>query len=165
MLKKALGCVLCLGIIVPLTVTAKDDKVNDSLVQFQGGIGSQPLRSGGTPNLVQGLNPGGAPWVIEGLGAEVKLDGRIAVVGRGLLLGGGNAIGTAAGQSVRARLFCGGVAHDTALVPLEANGDFHINDVLTPAVVAPCLTPTLLIVNTGGSWFAAGIPKLKSTDQ
>jgi hypothetical protein len=98
------------------------------------------------------------------------VDGRISVDGRGLLLGGGDAIGTNAGQSVRARLFCGPAAtatvHQTGLVPLEANGDFRIDDVLQPVAPTtaatppdPCTTPVLLIINTGGSWFAAGIVK------
>ena len=164
MLKKTLGCVLCLGIVVPLTAVAGDDKVENSLVQFEGAIGSQPLRAGGAPNLVQGISPGGAPWVIENLRADVKLDGKISVAGRGLLVGGGNRIGTNVGQSVRARLFCGNIAHDTGLVPLDASGDFQIRDTLVPVPVAPCDAPTLLIVNTGGSWFAAGIPKLKNDD-
>jgi hypothetical protein len=161
MLKKALSCALFLGVIVPLTAAA--DREN-SLVRFEGGIGSQPLRAGGAANLVQGISPGGAPWVISRLSATVKTDGRISVNGRGLLLGGGNGIGTNAGQSVRARLICGGIFHDSGLVPLEADGDFEIDDVLVPVPPNPCLNPVLLAVSTGGSWFAAGIPKLKSPD-
>jgi hypothetical protein len=61
---------------------------------------------------------------------------------------------------VLARLFCGGVAHNSGLVPLEPNGDFEIDDVLTPVPPDPCPTPILLIVSGGGNWFAAGIPKL-----
>jgi hypothetical protein len=77
------------------------------------------------------------------------------------VLAGGSNIGTGGGQSVRARLFCGGVQHDTALVPLEADGDFRIEDVLVPNPPAVCATPVLLIVSGGGSWFAAGIPRQK----
>lgn len=165
MLKKTLASALFLGALAPLSAFAdKDDKVDDSLVRFEGGIGSQPLRAGGTPNLVQGLNPGGAPWIIAKLNANVKLDGSISVSGKGLLLGGGNGIGTTGNQSVRARLFCGTVSHDSALVRLAPNGDFKINDVLVPVPVAPCATPILLILNPGNAWFAAGIPKLDSDD-
>lgn len=165
MLKKTLACALFLGALAPLSALAdKDDKVDNSLVRFEGGIGSQPLRAGGTPNLVQGLNPGGAPWIIAKLNANVKLDGTISVSGKGLLLGGGNGIGTTANQSVRARLFCGTVSHDSALVALAPNGDFKINDVLVPVPVAPCATPILLILNPNNSWFAAGIPNLDSDD-
>jgi hypothetical protein len=42
--------------------------------------------------------------VIERLTAKVKLDGRINVEGRDLVLGGGPSIGTSGGQSARATL-------------------------------------------------------------
>ena len=48
-------------------------------------------------------------------------------------------------------------------VPLEANGDFRINDTLT-SVPLDCPSPVLLIRNTGGVWFAAGIPQLGDDD-
>lgn len=154
MMRKVLGCLLFLGIVIPLPVAAQT-----SLVRFEGGIGSQPLRSGPAVNVVQGINPGGVPWVISRLSVDVKLDGRISVDGRGLLLAGGNGIGTNGGQSVRARLFCGGVAFDSDQVPLEPNGDFRIESLLTANPGFPCTNPTLLIVSSGGNWFAAGIPK------
>ena len=132
-----------------------------SVARFEGGIGSQPLRAGGTPNLVFGAAPGGVPWVISQLSADVKSDGRISVAGRGLLVGGGNGIGTNANQSVHARLLCNGIPFEThALVPLEADGDFRIDDTLVPPPPANCAPATLLIINGSGSWFAAGIPKL-----
>jgi hypothetical protein len=131
----------------------------DSIARFEGGIGSQPLRSGGTPNIVHNTNPGGIPWVISGLSAEVKTDGRISVVGRGLLLAGGNGVGTTGGQSVKARLICNGVASDTAVTPLEEDGAFRIDEVLLPVPPNPCSPAVLLIVSGGGNWFAAGIPK------
>jgi hypothetical protein len=88
-------------------------------------------------------------------------------VGRGLLLASGNGIGTNAGQSVHATLFCGtGAAttsHNSTLagVALEADGDFRIDDFLSPAQPTPCDSPVLLIRNVGGLWFAAGIPKVQ----
>ena len=134
----------------------------NSLARFEGGIGSQPLRAGGLVNDVLGVNPGGRPWVISRLSAEVKTDGRVSIDGRGLLLAGGNGIGTTGNQSVRARLFCGGVSsvsYDSELVPLDPAGDFRIEGELSAVPPSPCASPVLLIVNTGGAWFAAGIPK------
>jgi hypothetical protein len=133
---------------------------SDALVRFDDGIGVQPLKAGPAPNTVLGVNPGGFPWVISRLRADVGADGSISVDGRGLLLAGGNGVGTTGGQSVRARLFCAGVAAgDSDLVPLDASGDFRINGMLNQTPPNPCNAPVLLIVNAGGAWFAAGIPK------
>lgn len=83
-------------------------------------------------NDVFGVSPGGRPWVISRLDADVR-GRRIRVEGRGLILAGGNNIGTSgSGQTVQARLNCGGVPHNSALVPLELDGDFRIDSALTP---------------------------------
>lgn len=140
-----------------LAMAAASATAAEPLVRFDGGIGSQPLAAAGA-NLVLGVNPGGLPWVIDRLRADVGVDARISVDGRGLLLAGGNNIGTPGGQSVRARLFCAGVPHDSELVPLDARGDFRIQGFLNPFPPAPCNNPVLLIVSGSGRWFAAGIP-------
>ena len=148
------ACLLSLATLVSLAASAAEP-----LVRFEDGIGAQPLRSGPAPNVVQGVNPGGLPWVISRLSADVSTDGQIRVDGRGLLLAGGNNIATPGGQSVRARLICAGVPHDSDLVPLDARGDFRITGFLNPFPPSPCNSPVLLIVSGGGNWFAAGIPK------
>src|SRR5258706_347718 len=53
------------------------------------------------------------------------------------------------------------VERNTNPVPLAANGDFKIDDVLSPPPPpSSCATPVLLIRNAGnGNWFAAGIQK------
>src|SRR5690349_1657174 len=139
-------------------------KADDRLARFEGGIGVVPARAGGVANTVRGTGPGGQPWVISRLSADIRVDGRISVDGRGLLLAGGDNIGFNGGQTVRARLFCGNTAFDSdEAVPLEPNGDFRIEGSLG-AVPTPCDRPVLLIINvpaTGApAWFAAGIPKL-----
>jgi hypothetical protein len=134
----------------------------EPLVRFEGGIGSQPLRSGPNVNTVFDVNPGGLPWVISSLSADVGSDGKVNIDGRGLLVAGGNGIGTTLGQRVRARLYCAGVPHNTDVdnpVLLEPNGDFRINGFLTPTPPSVCSNPVLLILNAGGAWFAAGILK------
>jgi hypothetical protein len=148
-------CLLSFAMLAPLAASAAE-----SVARFEDGIGSQPLRSGPAPNLAFGLSPGGLPWVISRLSADVRADGGIQVDGRGLLLAGGNGIGTNGGQSVLARLFCNGVASgDSELVALDERGDFRIGGALSSTPPSPCLTPALLIVSGGGNWFAAGIPK------
>jgi hypothetical protein len=92
---------------------------DDTLVRFRGGIGDIPVANVAgtvnpdgtfpsvTRNIVRGVNPAGQIWVISALRADVKVDGRIRVDGRGLLLGGGNGIGTNGNASVFATLICG----------------------------------------------------------
>jgi hypothetical protein len=136
---------------------------DETVVRFKGGIGVIPVSAPTTPNTVRDVPPAGQPWVIEDLRAEIKTDGSIKVDGRGLLLAGGNRIGTNANARVFATLFCGTVEHSTTLtgVALEVDGDFRIDDMLTPVPPAECATPVLLIrTANGGGWFAAGIPKL-----
>ena len=124
---------------------------DDKLVRFKGAIGDIPVANvAGNPNpdgsfsdvirnIVRGVNPAGQIWVISDFRADVKVDGRIRVDGRGLLLGGGDTIGTNGNASVFATLICEAVApftqHSTDLagVPLAANGDFRIDDVLVPS--------------------------------
>jgi hypothetical protein len=159
----ALGFVL----FVPLVVRA-----DNLLVRIRGGIGVDPVSgiSSGSPlaNTVCGVTPGGVPWRIARLRAEVSADGHINVDGRGLLLAGGNAIATNGGQSVRAELFCNtstsscgkGFVTSVGGVALDADGDFKIDDTLSPTPLPDtCATPVLLIISaTNGHWFAAGIP-------
>jgi hypothetical protein len=152
---------------------------DDTLVRFKGAIGDIPVANvAGTPNpdgsfpdvirnIVRGVNPAGQIWVISDFTADVKVDGRIRVDGRGLLLGGGNTIGTNGNASVFATLICEATPPFTQFstnitgVPLAANGDFRIDDVLMPTPPAECGSPVLLIrVTPSGAWFAAGIPKL-----
>lgn len=133
---------------------------DQSLARFDGGIGATPLRSGGTPNQVQGVNAGGLPWVIASLKANVQVDGHIRVDGRGLLFAGGNNVGRSGNVGVRARLYCDSAAHDSGTVALDSDGDFTIEGDLTPLPPLACGNPTLLILNGAGSaWFAAGIPR------
>ncbi len=152
-----------------------DDTYLTPTLRFKGGIGVIPVTgvaANGTVNLnlVRGVSPG-APWRIADLEAAISSDGHIRVIGHGLLLASGNGIGTNAGQSVHATLFCGPAATATAHsstpagVALEADGDFRIDDFLSPAPPTPCDTPVLLIRNAGGLWFAAGIPKLQDEDR
>ena len=161
---------LVISIAAPFSASADDD--SRSLAKFKGGIGVIPVSSAPGPaptaavvnrNIVRGVQPPGQIWVIEDLRGDVKADGSIRVDGRGLLLGGGNAIGGNANQSVRATLICEAAApftlHDTNTVPLEPNGDFRIDDTLNPPPPAVCDSPVLLIRNPAGAWFAAGIPK------
>ena len=164
--KAALACLV--SVILSSALVAADH----TLVRFDGGIGVIPVSNvtvtnGVTTvsrNTVRGINSPGQIWVIRRLKADIDTDGRIKVDGRGLLLGGGNNIGLNANQSVLATLICDTAGTQlfttTTPVPLAANGDFEIDDTLSPVPTA-CASPVLLIRNgTGAVWFAAGILKL-----
>ena len=156
-----------LASVLALLVTSSA-MAHDIIVKFKGGIGVIPVSSimAGAPvaNIVQGIQPPGEPWVIRALSAEVKQDGRIHVEGRGLLLAGGNGIGTNGGQKVFATLICGTALFSTPVanaVPLAADGDFTIDAVLSPVPPLDCDNQILLIRSAaipGNPWFAAGIP-------
>jgi hypothetical protein len=159
--------------LAPLSAVA-----DELLVKFDGGIGVDPVSTATTPNIVRGVQPPGLAWAIADLKAEVMVDGRIKADGRGLVFAGGNTIGTAlavtptggttASLKVFATLICENVPTfvqrntNLAGVPLAANGDFTIDDVLSPPPPrSSCATPVLLIRSTTGglNWFAAGIQK------
>jgi len=173
-MKTAAFLALALVALIPLPIVA-----DDALVRFEGGIGVHPVSNiagtvnadGSFPNVtrnvVRGVNPAGQLWVIADLRAKVKADGSIRVDGRGLLLAGGNALGTNANASVFATLICETASPfvesntDATGVPLEPNGDFRIDDILSPAPNG-CASPALLIRSAGNrTWFAAGIQKLE----
>jgi hypothetical protein len=163
---------LRLGLVLALSVLGLNSisSAQSTALRFQGGIGVVNV-IGQNPdltiklNVVRGVTPA-APWVIGALTANITSDGHISVVGRGLLLSASDGIGTNVGASVHATLFCGpatsATASDEPGVPLDAAGNFTINDVLTPVPEFPCESPVLLIRSGAapgqGVWFAAGIP-------
>jgi hypothetical protein len=158
-----LGTSLAIGSAVFVMVAIAQSALAQNLVRFSGGVGVIPTGSANT--TVRGVAAAGQIWTIRDLAADVKQDGSIRLDGRGLLLASGNAVGSNANASVIATLFCandGNIQHSSNLagVPLEVNGDFRIDDTLSPAPPNQCTSPVLLIRSAGsGSWFAAGIPR------
>ena len=161
--------------LVALSFTGIASAQDDGNLKFKSGIGVIPVTGVNAAtgavnlNVVRGVNPAG-PWRIADLNATVEPNGHIVVKGKGLLLAAGNGIGTNAGASVHATLFCGAAASASAFdetgVALQSNGDFVIDDFLTGNGPLPsvCEKPVLLIRNGAvagqGVWFAAGIQKL-----
>ena len=174
----ALACTMAFGALFPSPAAA-----DDASVKFRGGIGVIPVSSvincpaacvTSTPltppvtvnlNIVRGVPPAGQIWVIDQLDAKVSVNGSIKVDGKGLVLAGGNNAGRPPpGVSVIATLICSAAAPftqfstSTAGVMLSPNGDFKINDTLSPFPPNPCASPMLLIRNAANlTWFAVGI--------
>jgi hypothetical protein len=141
----------------------------ETVAKFEGAIGVDPVAgispTNGLPvvNTVRGVTPGGRPWVIARFKGDIKDNGMLSIKGEGLLFAGGDSIGTIGPiQTVTATLFCGAQAFDTASVPLEPNGGFRIEGMLSAVPPNPCTPAVLLIRNAAGgvpgAWFAAGIP-------
>ena len=135
---------------------------NNVLFKFDGGVGVQPFRSAaGAPalNVVAGVNPGGAPWLIRSFDAVIKKNGDVRAHGEGVLLAGADGIGTRAGpRQVVLSLFCrnapvppavAGTVQTTPFnsepVDLDEDGDFDVRGKLTDATGA---TPPLTCGDT-----------------
>ncbi len=114
-------------------------------------------------NTVGNIGGGGQPWSTLGGHASVDLSAsRVEFEVRGLVLAGGNTIGTPDGiVQVKGTLLCdpGGanLAIDTALVSLGATGDAEFSGA-APTIPTTC-TPTnvvFLIRIAAGRWIANG---------
>jgi hypothetical protein len=133
------------------TAVAGDDPT--IVFRFTGATGDQPFRNqGGVPvlNVVAGVTPGGTPWDMTRFEAIVKSNGEIKAEGRGVLLLGGDGIGTRAGpRQVILSLFCRGPftapavagpvvqnAFNSPTVVLNVDGDFSVKGLLTDATGA-----------------------------
>lgn len=183
--KNALSAVVRLVIALLAVVPSLAWADDNTLVRFEGGIGVDavsnapgpgPIAMQVTRNIVRGVQPAGQLWAIAEFSAEVAVDGHIRAEGRGLVFAGGDTIGTAivpggtASLRVFATLICENVPpfveRNTRPVPLAANGDFQIDDVLTPPPPpSACATPALLIRNAGNqAWFSAGIQNFEDDD-
>ena len=184
--KVASAVVLATVVLAPPSAIAEN-----LLVTFDGAIGAIPVSSGvGTNptattvnrNIVRGVQAPNTPWAIADFQADLTVDGHITATGKGLVFAGGDTIGTANGTpasggstviNVFATLICENTApftqRNTSLqgVPLAPNGDFQIDDVVSPSPPAPsaCATPVLLIRNAANqNFFAAGIEKFNTQD-
>ncbi len=122
-------------------------KSRDILFLFDGSIGAQVFRSaGGTPtlNTVAGVNPGGIPWGMTSFRAIVRNTGEIHARGTGVLLLGGDNIGTRGGpRQVILSLFCRNAPvppavagslqttpFNSAPIDLDEDGDFQLRGTL-----------------------------------
>ena len=119
---------------------------------------------------------GGAPWHTSRGSAEVNLTtGDLRFTVEGLVLAGGNSIGTPDGvTSVKGTLVCDttGVNSadsalvDTSLVTLDAQGNAKFKGNLGSLPVACTSQPSIafLIRTSSGAWIASGMVRVTETD-
>jgi len=110
-------------------------------------------------NVVDGISGGGQPW--STLGGEASVDlrrGEIEFEVRGLVLAGGNSIGTpGAVVSVAATVVCGvGVSVATPQVPLSAQGDAQFEGLVALPPGCNGTNIGFLLTAPNGQWIANG---------
>ena len=115
-------------------------------------------------NIVGGITGGGQPWSTHEGAVLVELDsGFVEFEVRGLVLAGGNTIGTpCAVTQVKGTLVCGpGSASptviDTALVPLSPQGNAEFSGSFSSSTAGCSPTDVAFLIRVGaGAWIGNG---------
>ena len=119
-------------------------------------------------NMVGGITGGGQPWSTREGEVLVQLDsGFVVFEVRGLVLAGGNTIGTpGAVTQVKGTLVCGPgsaspVVIDTPLVPLDPQGNADFSGSFSSSTAACSPTDVAFLIRTaGGAWIGNGSVRL-----
>ena len=119
-------------------------------------------------NMVGGINGGGQPWSTREGEVLVDLDtGLVVFEVRGLVLAGGNAIGTPGPvNQIKGTLVCGpGSASptviDTPLVPLSPQGNAQFDGSFSSSTGGCSPTDVAFLIRTaGGAWIGNGSVKI-----
>jgi hypothetical protein len=158
LLTTAFGAVL-------LTAIASPSQADDSgLVRWKKIIGIEQAGNvvGNPPNTVTG---GGQPWSTLDGEVEVSLsDGGVEFDVRGLVLAGGNSIGTPDGvTTVKGTLVCGLMAGETTTVidtnpvPLSAQGNAHFSGSFNSSTAGCSATDVAFLIRAAsGAWIGNG---------
>ena len=182
------------AMLVILALTVSGAQIINGAVRIPGGGSSGPIRAGEMVaewrqivGILQAGNKvgsgtgqvtgGGQPWTATGGSAQVDLStGQLQFQVRGLVLAGGNAIGTPDNVTmIKGTLVCDttGTANgnstlvDTPLVPLSAQGDSKFRGDVGPLPLVCINEPNLafLVRTAGGAWIANGaVRSLESED-
>ena len=123
-------------------------------------------------NLVGNIGGGGQPWsTLSGRARADLATGRVDFEVEGLVLAGGNTIGTpGAVNQVKGTLVCivgtTTVALDTPLVPLSAQGNAEFSGSVGPVPSACTSSNVAFLVRIAADrWIANGAVRSSSTDQ
>lgn len=119
-------------------------------------------------NVVGGITGGGQPWSTHEGQALVRLDsGFVEFEVRGLVLAGGNTIGTpGAVNQVKGTLVCGPgsaspVVVDTPLVPLSAQGNAEFFGSFSSSTAGCSATDVAFLIRvSAGAWIGNGAIRL-----
>ena len=147
-----------LALIATVGASAHDGKGSDDH-DGKAGAANAAFSSSLAPSLptdpaIDGVNPGGVPWVIDRGTARLQANGRFRVEIEGLVIPvahGTFPAGTARPvMTVSASVVCaGGASATTKTVPISADGDARIDD--TVDLPSTCLAPVVLVHPNGGA--------------
>ena len=154
LMKKVCSFVLCLLLASPV-VSSADDRILrfDTMVGVTG-----PFR--GAANPIRGVNGGGAAWALEEAKGELRLDGRLEIEVKGLVV-----VNTGVNPQPNFRAIVSCLTIDaagnavtsnvtTGQFPATPTGDSEIETVVV--LPSPCIAPIVFVTNANGtSWFAA----------
>jgi hypothetical protein len=111
-------------------------------------VGSLP-----TDPAINGVTPGGAPWVIDRGKVRLRADGRLRLRVEGLVIPPPRGTNTAGGvTTITASVFCAGAttaAATSGAVALTQSGDARIDQRLT--LSGACLAPVVLVHPNGAA--------------
>jgi hypothetical protein len=163
MMVKRLVWLLCALLLVPVAGRAADD--SGKILDFDTMTGVVRPFTGAT-NKIRDIAGGGIPWVLTSAKGKLRVDGRIEVRVRGLVLAEGTRAGTNPVAEFKAIVSCLTVGQDeagaavvatvnrsTATFPASVTGDADIDDVVS--LPSPCIAPIVFVTSPTGSWFSA----------
>ncbi len=139
-----------------------------TILEFNSMVGV-PRPYTGSANAIRGINGGGLPWVIGSGSGELKVNGKIEVKVRGLVIDPTDPAAIASGRAgtnpsptFKAVVSC--LSKDASGAAITINvatrefaatptGNSSIED--TVALPHPCIAPIVFVTSPTGAWFAA----------
>jgi hypothetical protein len=119
----------------------------------------------GATNAIRGVPGGGRPWVISYAQGELKSNGKIELIVRGLVIDPSEPIaaaGTNPSSSFKIVVSCLSKDATGAATTVNVSSPLFPADTMGNAMVetmvdlpSPCIAPILFVTNPTGSWFAA----------
>ena len=152
-MKKGCAFVLCLLFALP-AVSSADDRI----LRFDTMVGVIRPFTGAT-NPIRGVNGGGQPWAVAKARGELRVDGRLKIDVKGLVLVSTGLNPSASFRAIVSCLTTDGLAVTTRNIvtlpfPATPEGDSEIEAVVV--LPRPCIAPIVFVTNAAGtSWFAA----------
>jgi hypothetical protein len=149
------GLFVLVGLLLALPAAGSAD---DKILQFDTMVGVVRPFTGAT-NAIRGVGGGGQPWAVAEAKGELRVDGRLEIEVKGLVL---VSTGQNPAATFRAIVSClttaDGLTVTTTNVmtdefPATVDGDSEIEAVVS--LPSPCIAPIVFVTNAAGRWFAA----------